>query len=173
MPVVEDSHYDAILKHRFKSHTFVETGTALGYTAEYMSGCFDQVYSVEYDEDLHWSAFQRLRSIRNLHLIRGDSAEYLPKIDFLVPPMSTFFLDAHSVDNPNSSVAPSGYTPVERELEVVLNIKRHVVLVDDARLFDGSEYPTLHQVRELAEQRYFNMSLEGDIIVLKHKGGPL
>lgn len=169
MPLIEDSHIDVILSQRRNSGWFVETGTALGVTTEYMAGEFDFVVSIEHDEDLYWSAFQRLHLLSNVRLINGDSAEYLEKVDYLAPSRSTFFLDAHSVDNPDVVFAPSGKTPVKEELEAILNVKQHVVLVDDARLFDGEIYPSLDQVQDLADNRHFNMRLIGDIIVLEHQ----
>lgn len=169
MPVVEESHYRAILSSRVNSGVFVETGTALGVTTKFMSDHFDMVYSVEFNDDLYWSAFQQLHEVPNVRLIRGDSAEYLHKIDYLIPIRSTFFLDAHSVDDPDVALAGSGYTPIHQELEAVLNIKQHVVLVDDSRLFDGVVYPTLQEVKKFAKARYFDMRLAGDIIVLEHR----
>ncbi len=169
MPIVEDSHYEVILSCRHNSGVFVETGTALGVTAEYMADKFDKVYTIEYDPELYWSAFGRLDGKPNVSLIHGDSAEYLRKLDYLIPIRSTIFLDAHSVDNPDSPVAPSGFTPVVEELDAVLNIKQHVVIVDDARLFDGSHYPTMDWVTEFAEERYFKTRVVGDIIVLEHE----
>lgn len=169
MPIVEGSQFDAILEHRANDSVFIETGTALGETTRFMADHFDMVYSIEFDNDLYWSTFQRTHTIPNIRLINGDSADYLKRLDYLMPESVTYFLDAHSVDNPNSPVAPSGYTPIKDELAIVLNSKKNVVIVDDARLFDGKQYPTVAAVRKFASGRKYEMIEEGDLLIFTHK----
>ena len=134
MPVSQGVHFDIILEHRPNDNIFVETGTALGETTDFGIKHFAYVFSIEYNQELYWSTFQRMWFERNLSLIHGDSAFYLPHVEFLCERAATFFLDAHSVDEDNiDGYAPSGLT--------VLNTGRgQVVFVDDARLFDDKGY---------------------------------
>ena len=83
-----------------------------------------------------------------------------------------FWLDGHYSDG----VTAEGdeITPVNTEIEVIAAhpIKNHVILIDDARLFNGvTGYPPIADFKKYAVEKFpnHNFSIEHDIIVINPK----
>jgi len=132
-------------------HCCVETGTYLGDMTAVLARQFEEVHSIELSPDLFERASHRFRSRPRVRLYQGDSAEVLPRVVAGLTQPALFWLDAHYSGGVTArSVVDS---PILNELECVLSDRRfrHVVLVDDARCFNGSGgYPTLMELRERA-----------------------
>jgi hypothetical protein len=114
---------------------------------------FDEVVSVELDPALYRFATERHAGRDNVQLLRGDSAELLPKIIAALDEPALFWLDAHYSEG---ITARSGVdTPIETELRTILATDQpdHVVLIDDAREFVGAnDYPTLAEVERFVSE---------------------
>jgi len=72
-----------------------------------------------------------------------------------------FWLDAHY----SRGITARGNrdTPIWQELQTILShpVKRHVVLIDDARCFNGTnDYPTIEEIRDLLVKRAPHYSIE-------------
>jgi predicted O-methyltransferase YrrM len=119
---------------------FIETGTYRGDTTLAVADAFDRALTIEADEGLHRLALERFRGLPNVTALHGDSGDVLARVIAEVSQPALFFLDAHTFHS----------TPVLRELEAIFAhpVKRHVVLVDDARYFIGRR--TFPSVRQLA-----------------------
>lgn len=150
----------------------VETGTYLGEMIEAQSEFFDRILSVELQDELHAAAVDRFGDVPNVELFHGDSSLLLPTmIDDLDEP-ALFWLDAHY----SGGVTARGEfdTPISSEVETVL--ARHlpdVVLVDDARCFDGtSDYPSIAEFCAEVVARRPDMMVEvaDDIIRIAPSG---
>ena len=123
-----------VLKKRHGLDYFFETGTLVGHTAQWASEHFKEVVTVDIN--------QNLKSAGNIFACSGDSAEYLKGYRFLQPHL--FWLDAHTND-------------VCRVLEEIQAINdsglRHVILVDDARLFGTlPAWPSKQKVMDLLDK---------------------
>lgn len=133
--------------------TLVETGTCLGGTAYALRNDFDRIITIELDPALHARAARRLAPCRHIRALQGDSAALLPGVLRELDAPALFFLDGHY----SGGITARGavVTPVVEELRCILaDPERHVIVVDDARLFDGSDdYPTVPAVREMAKGR--------------------
>uniref|UniRef100_UPI0040473770 hypothetical protein n=1 Tax=Algoriphagus sp. TaxID=1872435 RepID=UPI0040473770 len=131
----------------FKLRTFVETGTFMGDTLGFIaaSGCTS--YSIELSEEFYKNALERFRGQSNVNLILGDSGEQLPILISDLKEPALFWLDGHY--SAGNTASADQHTPVSKEVSAVLDhpVKGHVILIDDARCFDGTNnYPFLEDL---------------------------
>ena len=137
----------------FAVSTFVETGTYRGDTSAVLCTLVDRVISIELDPRLADLARARFAESPNVEIITGDSADVLPGVVRGLTAPGLFWLDGHFSDG--VTALGSQVTPIEQELCTVLHPggPDHVVLIDDARLFDGTNgYPTLERVQARATE---------------------
>lgn len=112
------------LKEKYGLLEFVETGTLVGHTAEWAADHFHCVFTVEASYDHVEEAAKHLSPRRNVWCFLADSAAFLQTAPMARPTL--FWLDAHTNES----------CPVLHEIEAINKSPlRHVILVDDARLF--------------------------------------
>ncbi len=135
----------------FGLRAFVETGTFKGETTWALKDEFDSVVSVEVFKPLADEAKAKFAGINHVRIIEGDSASVLPDILRGLHQPALFWLDGH--------ITPGGSkgklkTPILVEIETVLShhIRGHVLVIDDARLFEGPHWP-LHKRAETQIRR--------------------
>ena len=140
----------SIIRHyvtSYRTPVFIETGTFLGNMVQSIADTCVQCHSIEIDEALHARAQELLSNRPNIRLILGDSARELPKLIAQLNTPATFWLDGHYSGQGTGRGEID--TPVSAELEAILDhpVKTHVILIDDARCFDGeSDYPKLYEL---------------------------
>ncbi len=151
----------------WRTPVLVETGTWMGETLFMLRRDFRELHSIELDPGLYRAARERLAHLSNVRLHQGDSARVLLSvIEGLSHPI-LFWLDGHYCSGP--SARGDKDTPILDELAILLSrpARGDVVLIDDARLFDGTgSYPTLEEVREvvLEARPSAGFSVEEDVI---------
>lgn len=154
---------------RHRPGTFVETGTYRGDTVAGVAPLVDKVVSIELDPSLATLAQARFVDDPNIVIVQGDSATRLPEIVKELTEPAMFWLDGHFS---GGATAGDDGCPIMAELSTVLTSPLdHVVLVDDARLLDGTDhYPTIDEVRELVVDLRpdIKWDLRDDIIRLTH-----
>lgn len=138
----------------------VETGTNLGNMVNAQKDHFREIYSIELDTWLAARAKRKFADRPGIHLYQGDSGKILPTIVPLLKEPALFWLDAHwgAID-----------APIKQELECIYRhpVRNHVLLIDDARYFDGrGDYLSIEQLREHAAREYPEavVGVEDDII---------
>ena len=144
----------------FDLRVLVETGTNWGHMIYVQKDFFREIYSIELDPLRAESARRKFAGRPNIHILEGDSGEVLPKLLPALKEPCLFWLDGHDWDIS---------TPVKKELDALAKQMAydHVLLIDDARWFDGrTDYPTIEEVREKAMREYPGRVVEvkGDII---------
>jgi hypothetical protein len=126
-----------------------------------MQNEFESLYSIELSEELAEKAQKRFKASSRISILQGDSgvkvAEILPQLQAPV----LFWLDGHysgecfvGLDVVKTAKGVSN-TPILKELGAILNngIGRNVILIDDARCFDGTNgYPSYDGLVRFAEQ---------------------
>ena len=159
---------------RHKISAFVETGTYLGDTLAHVA--HDQnisCLSIELDSELYRAAKKRFRNRSNVRVLQGDSGELLPGIIEELSGPALFWLDGHYSGGITAKAEVD--TPVSRELQSILDskIKEHVVLIDDARCFDGTHgYPFLDELlTTVRRQSKYDVEISADIIRLTPGNG--
>ncbi len=166
------SYKQGVIKNyarRFRIRTFIETGTLHGDMVAASMNLFDSLYSIELDEQLFANARERFDGCRGITLIQGDSGTELPNLLRSLRGRCLFWLDGHY----SGEGTARGFedTPILRELRAILNhpCHEHVVLIDDARCFDGHNgYPMISEIKSLVSRVRpdWHIEVEHDIIRL-------
>ena len=152
---------------RYGLRTFVETGTYTGEMVHAMSGHVDRIISIEVAPALHAQAAKRFASQPHIRLLLGDSAALLPSVLESLEGPALVWLDGHYMGG--ESGRGTADTPIMAELTALVAhpVRGHVVLIDDARLFDGTGgYPRLDELTAWVKARRpgTHVSVDGDII---------
>ncbi len=138
---------------RFGIRNLVETGTFRGDMIAAMLGRFETIYSIELSEEFHRAACERFATQPHVRLVQGDSGEKLAEVVEQLDGPALFWLDGH-YSGGNTAQAEID-TPIFGELATLFAQQplRHVILIDDARLF-GSDpgYPTIEQLQKFVSQ---------------------
>lgn len=152
---------------RFACSVFIETGTYLGDMVKAVRKDFHEIYSIELGEALFTRACRKFSAFPHIHIIRGDSNEVLPELLSSIKTECLFWLDAHY----SRGITAKGplNCPIIQELEAIKNhsVKNHVILMDDARLFNGeNNWPPLKEVLKLLKEINANYKIvvKDDII---------
>jgi hypothetical protein len=155
----------------FGTDIFVETGTYLGDMVFAVKDLFRSIFSIELSIDLWKRARSRFWASPHIEICQGDSCEVLPRILSRISEPCLFWLDGHY----SAGATAKGFleTPIVQELETIFGhaVKDHVILIDDARCFNGThDYPTLERLRQLVatHRPEFVFSVANDIIRIHH-----
>jgi hypothetical protein len=145
---------------KFNLPVLIETGTNHAHMIYVQKDHFREIYSIELDEWRAGSAGRKFAKRPNIHVLQGDSGEVLPKLLPGIKEPCLFWLDGHDFDIS---------TPVKKELDALFKhpIQDHVLLVDDARWFDGrTDYPTIEELRQKVAREYpcHTMEVKDDMI---------
>lgn len=153
---------------KYSIREFVETGTYLGDTLCYIAKKGVRCTSIELSRELYETACKKFEAYKNVRLVQGDSGQRLPEVLKEINKPVLFWLDGHY----SSGITACGetHTPVSIELKAILShrIKQHVILIDDARNFDGTNnYPHLENLlRVIQEDGNYCAEVSTDIIRL-------
>jgi len=151
----------------FHLETFIETGTLFGGSLYALKRRFKTLYSIELSPELAEKARHRFRSSPHIHILQGDSGAVLSELLEKIAGPCLFWLDGHYSGGVTARADLD--TPILKELQTILDhpCKGHVILIDDARMFNGTDdYPTIETLRQLfATQRpNFEFSVANDSI---------
>jgi hypothetical protein len=158
---------------RLRPPVFIETGTYTGHMVLAMLGRFEEIYSIELDPVLCEKARRKFRAFPYVQIVQGDSSRELRR---LLPRLSRpclFWLDAHY--SGGATAKGDLETPIAEEVTAILDhplADEHVLLIDDARCFDGThDYPDLTVLRKLVLAKRPNWTFEvRDDIIRAHAG---
>jgi hypothetical protein len=157
----------------FRLDVLVETGTCFGDTIAATRRQFSDIYSIELSPVLYKRAKERFAGDSRVHLLLGNSGDILKEILPALTRTPLFWLDAHY--SGGSTARGAVDTPIVQELDAIFALcPVSVVLIDDARLFDGSNsYPKLAELKKYIAEKAPNWVLEvkHDIIRLHRNRG--
>lgn len=141
------------LRNTYRPKVFVETGTYRGKMVFAMRPYFARVVSIELDPALADRAQGLFVGLPEVEVVRGDSAEFLPRIlaDLKVPAL--FWLDGHYSGSGTGKAGKD--TPIMEELGAIFAhpVRNHVIAIDDAHCFNGEgDYPTLSRLGEFVAE---------------------
>jgi hypothetical protein len=136
----------------FRPKVFVETGTLFGDMTYAQRNNFRQLFSIELDEYLFERALLRFKHYSHIRILHGDSGQMIAKVLQELDEPCLFWLDAHY----SGGITAHGVemTPVFDEIRHILNhpVRNHVIVIDDARLFNGTDgYPTFRVLRDFVD----------------------
>jgi len=149
--------------NKYKTRTFVETGTYLGDMISAMSRHFTEIHSIELFRPLYEKARVRFAGKDNIHLYFGDSSTGLAYILTKIKSPAVFWLDAHY--SGGNTAQGTKKTPILKELDQIFkhSVKEHIILIDDASDFTGlDDYPRIEQI-----ENYVKQSMPGYTVLVK------
>lgn len=156
--------------NKYKLDIFVETGTFKGDTLYRLKDRFKELYSIELSDYYYELALKRFHDIKNIHLIKGDSGEKIESLVKNIQKSIFFWLDGHYSSGLTAKADLD--TPIMTELEIIFNNNqnnlKHVILIDDARLFTGAnDYPTFRNLKNylISRDSRYSVFIKNDIIV--------
>lgn len=153
---------------KFGSTTFIETGTFLGDMIEAQKSNFERLHSIELSEELYQKAAERFEKNNEITIHQGDSGKVLKEIVNNLNQQALFWLDGHY--SGGETALGDKECPVLEELESIFGgeIKNHVILIDDARLFKGAkDYPTIEEIGKVISDynSKYVVKVKNDIII--------
>lgn len=155
-------------KNRFNTEILVETGTYLGEMIEAQLNNFIRIYSIELSKRLFRRATTKFNKYPHIRILLGDSGIILKNLMTDIDKPALFWLDGHY----SHGITAKGdkECPVKEELATIFKYPlSHIILIDDARLFNGTnDYPTLEEIKNIidAYKRKYRMEIQNDIICL-------
>lgn len=154
----------------FNLDILIETGTAYGEMIYAMKDVFKQIYSIELSEKLASDAQERFSKQTNVQVLHGDSPRVLETLLPTIVGPTLFWLDAHY--SSGNTARGDLDSPIMQELSLLLKLpqKRNVILIDDARKFDGHDgYSTIAELRAFMKQHRPDWAFEiKDDIIRAH-----
>jgi len=162
------------VKYGVPQAQWVETGTFLGETTDFLSNSYSFVYSVEPEKELYKNAMKKFLN-QNVELFNGVSEDVMPSLLLRLKGDINFWLDGHY----SAGVTFKGNKncPVEEELIAIknnlLNFTKVSILIDDVRLFlptntTYSDYPSIGFLVDWARVNNFNWRVEHDVFVMRN-----
>tara|TARA_R110000765_G_scaffold7963_4_gene26060 strand:+ start:73391 stop:73897 length:507 start_codon:yes stop_codon:yes gene_type:complete len=117
-----------------KTDIFIETGTYKGNTLAKIKDKYKEIHTIEIVAQFHNDTKKQYESDKNINFHLNDSPVGLKKILKDIDKPVTFWLDAHYQGGAQTN---STKKPLLDELNVIKahDIKTHMVLIDDVRLF--------------------------------------
>ena len=168
VPHVVKQRAIARLRERYATPILVETGTYRGDMIEAQRKHFRRIYSIELGEELAAAARRRFAARPHVTILQGDSAERMGDVVPQLDDRALFWLDGHY----SGGVTARGELecPIWGELDAIFadNAQGHVLIIDDARCFNGThDYPTVDELRDYLARRAPNYELrvENDAIL--------
>lgn len=145
----------------------VETGTYYGDMVESQKFNFEKIFSIELGKELWENAVLRFKKYKHIFILPGDSGKVLNDITSKLNEKALFWLDGHYSDG--ITTKGDKECPIIEEVNAIFRYKNlsHVILVDDARCFNGEgDYPTIEHLTNHIHQydNRYNVSVEHDII---------
>ena len=152
---------------KFGIDVLIETGTFLGDMIEAQKNNFKKIYSIELSEMLYKKAEKRFRNAENVTLVLGDSGKKLPEILSQLNEPAIFWLDGHY--SAGDTAKGDTECPIYEELDAILmkSNQKHIILIDDARCFDGTgDYPTIKSIENyiMTRQPDYKIEVEYDVM---------
>jgi hypothetical protein len=154
-------------RKKYKYNILIETGTYLGEMVEAQKMKFNKIISIELSESLFVKANAKFKSENNIIIVQGDSGKVLPDVLRNITEPVIFWLDGHY--SAGITVKGDKDCPIFEELEAIFcyaNLN-HVLLIDDARCFNGQgDYPTIQELKNYiqAQNGNYQMEVKNDII---------
>ena len=157
----------AYYQKKYAISTLVETGTYLGDMVEAQKRRFKNIVSIELSNALFDKANERFKNEKNICIMFGDSGKVLIDVMSKLNEPAIFWLDGHF----SEGITAQGEKecPIFEELNAILNAPqlRHVLLIDDARLFVGkNDYPTIEELTKYIRDKNeeYQLEVKNDII---------
>ncbi|MFK7840340.1 MAG: hypothetical protein AB8B83_08430 [Bdellovibrionales bacterium] len=137
--------------------TLVETGTYKGDMIAAMKPYCSKISSIELNVPLFEKAVERFKGDKTITIHQGNSGEIMTDVIKDIDAPIIFWLDGHYSAGETSKGDLD--TPIIKEIDHIAahkNAREHVLLIDDARCFDGTnDYPTEKSLKDYLKDNGF------------------
>ncbi len=145
----------------------METGTFLGEMVFTQLDNFEKIYSIELGKELWEKTVSRFVKDKHVHLFHGDSGKVLHDIVPKLDSTALFWLDGHY--SAGFTAKGEKECPIYEELGAIFKHHKypHVILIDDARCFDGTgDYPRVDELEKYIKKKDpgYMMEVQDDVI---------
>ncbi len=163
---------DVLTRNGLFDAIWVETGTYLGETTQFLSLIAKMVYSIEPEPKLFAFAHAYFKNYANVKIINGLSENILPELLPTLHGDVCFWLDGHYTDELTYK-GPQD-TPIADELACIgdnlSTMGKIVVMIDDVHLFNGKThiygaYPRIEEIADWAAHHKLIWHIEHDIFI--------
>jgi hypothetical protein len=155
MATLKDYFGNAIVLRKFvldyDIKMFVETGTGIGDTVDFVNGCIPIIYSIEIIPEIANKAQNRFAYHDSIEIVNAESVDGLKKIVEPDNAGTLYFLDAHF---PGADFGYAKYDseknkdkriPLQKEIETIVKlrgeaIKNDCFIIDDLRVYEDGDY---------------------------------
>jgi len=126
----------------------VETGTFMGDMIWSQLENFNKIYSIELSEKFWKNAKVMFKDHTKVNLLQGDSGQKMHELIKELKEPAIFWLDGHY--SGADTAKGDKISPIYEELTAIFNSNlKHCLLIDDARLFDGTDdYPKIDELKK-------------------------
>lgn len=161
-----------LVSFSIKDGVWIETGTYMGGTTQYLAKRFPKVISIEPSLKFFNHAKTRLKKFENVSLLNGTSEELFEDLIISAGPRVNLWLDGHFSEG--GTFRGSKVSPVEEELNAVMKhidrFQQLVIFVDDIRLFPRANdqetgYPGFQWLIDWCTKNSFKWQIQNDILV--------
>ena len=159
---------------------WIESGTYLGETTEFLSNFAKKVISIEPQLQYAQAARKKFEEVEHISIMNGLSEDLLPTVltDLIHQELKdvSFWLDGHfSADNTFKGPID---TPIQYELEAISKLLPQfavvTIFVDDVRCFyqmnpEYSDYPSVRYLSDWANSHGLFWTIEQDIFIATNR----
>ena len=140
----------------------VETGTFMGDMILSQLDNFNKIYSIELSERFWKNAKVLFKEEHKVNLLQGDSGKKMHELIKKIDEPAVFWLDGHYSGADTAKGEKS--SPIYEELRAIFSSNlAHCLLIDDARLFDGTDdYPKLEELKSFILKNRVNAKINID-----------
>lgn len=163
-----------VLCSAIETEVWIETGTYLGQTTEFLGKTGLQVISIEPSRELANSAIKNLTKYPNIKVVNALSEDVLGDLITSLPQHINniaFWLDGHYSEG-STHLGPIE-TPIRKELELIEgNIQRFsevTIFIDDFRCFveGNTDYPSPSYLSDWADKNEMTWEVKHDIFIIR------
>lgn len=160
-PPLAKQNIIAEYQQKYGCKVLIETGTLFGDMVEAQKKRFNKIISIELSVNLLSKAQKRFKDYSTILILQGDSGKVLPEILQDINEPALFWLDGHY----SGGITAKGDKdcPIFEELEAIFNskINNHILLIDDARFFNGKgDYPSVDELDQYIRSKNENYQFE-------------
>lgn len=161
-----------LVSFSLKEGNWVETGTYMGGTTNYLAKRFPKVISIEPSPKYFAYTESRLKKVKNVTLLNGSSEDLFEGAITAAGPIANLWLDGHFSEG--GTFLGSKISPIEEELNAVMKqidgFQKLVIFIDDIRLFPRSKdqetgYPKFQWLIDWCEKNGFSWQIQNDILI--------
>lgn len=173
-PAIPEVKQAVLSRYSRRDVTWIETGTYLGDTTEFLSNLGQFVYTIEPETTFFTRARERFAQTPNVKVVHGRSEEVLAPLIDEIDGAICFWFDGH-FSGEGTYQGPSD-SPIEHELSQVSTLIHEgrdvTVFVDDVRLFGtikqyatDENYPSRSWLVNWANNHQLDWYIEHDIFI--------